>query len=322
MSETDADPIPDPAPAPIWRSSDSPPASPREGPPAEAEPAPLERVEPDVFAVGQPIELLQLGKPPHLALLRAEGVLNVRGHRFQHAELVGRPVGSSLRSPQGAAFSLVRPTLARWVESMPRFAKTIYPKEAGPILLYGDVFPGARVLEAGLGSGGLTLSLLRAVGPSGRLVSYDVRAESLKRGQANVVAWCGGPHPAHVVRERDVYAGIDEVDLDRIVLDVPEPWQVVPHALSALRDGGILTAFLPTVLQVHQLVDALRDSGAFPDIETLETMQRRWYVGRRSVRPDAEKGHTGFLTFARKVAPDAPLPAPAPGEPREPAPDA
>ncbi len=260
---------------------------------------------PGRLRVGDPLELLQLGKPPYLTLLREEGVVNVRGHRFPHAALVGQPVGSAVRSPQGGTFYLVRPSLARWVELMPRFAKTIEPKEAGPILLRADVFPGARVLEAGLGSAGLTLSLLRAVGPTGEVISYDVRDASLKQGRANVAAWFGGPPPHHVVRERDVYEGIDEAPLDRIVLDLPEPWRVVPHALTALLPGGLLAAFLPTVLQVHQLANALKDSGAFPDIETFETIQRRWYVGRRSVRPETQAGpHTGFVTVARRVVPE------------------
>src|SRR5690606_9588501 len=104
---------------------------------------------PDVFGPGEPIELLELGKAPYLLVLRPDAQANVRGHRFAHADLIGRPVGSRLRSRQGASFALVRPTLARWVESMPRFTNTIYPKDAGPILLYADLFPGARVLEAG-----------------------------------------------------------------------------------------------------------------------------------------------------------------------------
>ena len=254
--------------------------------------------------VGDPIELLQFGRAkPYLAVLKAEGTLNVRGHRFAHADLIGLAPGSRLTSPQGEEFFVVRPTLARWVESMPRFAKTIYPKEAGPILLYADLFDGARVLEAGLGSGGLTLSLLRAIGPGGQLFSYDNRPRSLKQGADNVRLWYGEPHPAHTIREADVYQGVPDVELDRIVLDVPEPWQVVPHTEAALRRGGILCAFLPSITQTHELVNALRDSGRFADLNMLETLQRPWRVGRRSIRPENQATpHTGFLTFARHVA--------------------
>ena len=259
---------------------------------------------PDTFQAGDPVELLQLDKKaqPYLTRLQESGTINVRGQRIPHSALVGSPVGVAVVSEQGQTFYPVRPTLARWVETMPRFAKTIYPKEAGPILLYADIRPGDRVLEAGLGSGGLTLSLLRAVGETGHLTSYDVREASLKKGGDNVAAWHGGPHPRHTIRERDVYAGIEEEELDRIVLDVPEPWQVIPHAMRALRPGGMFTAFLPTVLQVHQLVEALKETRSFPDIETLETLQRRWFVGRRSVRPETQMvGHTGFITVARFV---------------------
>jgi tRNA (adenine57-N1/adenine58-N1)-methyltransferase len=262
----------------------------------------------DVFSEGDTVEFLLFGKgAPYMTRLRADGEVNVRGHLFPHASVIGRPVGTAIQSRQGKTFYAVRPTLARWVESMPRFAKTIYPKDAGPILLYGDLFPGASVLEAGLGSGGLTLSLLRAIGPTGRLVSYDIRAESLKSGKGNVRAWHNGPNPAHTVRNADVTEGIEERDLDRVVLDLPEPWRVVPHAMLALKPGGLFVSFLPTILQVHELVETLKTSGGFPDIETLEVMHRRWQVGRRSVRPESQMvGHTGFLTFARFVASEPP----------------
>ena len=124
----------------------------------------------------------------------------------------------------------------------------------------------------------------------------------------NVKAWHNGPHPGHTVRKADVTEGIDERDVDRVVLDLPEPWRVVPHAMQALKPGGLFVAFLPTILQVHELVEALKTSGAFPDVETLEVMHRRWQVGRRAVRPESQMvGHTGFLTFARFVSPEGGL---------------
>ena len=256
------------------------------------------------FAVGDPIEFLQFGKAkPYLVVLKERGTVNVRGHRFPHADLIGLDPGARVTSPQGEDFFLVRPTLARWIETMPRFATTIYPKDAGPILFYADVFPGARVLEAGLGSGGLSLALLRAIGPEGRLFSYDTRARSLQQGAANVAQWFGGSPSAHTIREADVYAGIPDPDLDRIVLDVPEPWQVVPHTAHALRRGGILCAFTPSITQAHAFGNALRDSGRFADLLTLETVQRPWKVGRRSVRPENQSTpNTGFVSFARHVA--------------------
>jgi tRNA (adenine57-N1/adenine58-N1)-methyltransferase catalytic subunit len=275
----------------------------------------------NAFQAGDPVELLQFGKAkPYVATLRAQGKLNVRGHTFAHADLIGREPGCRLTSPEGGEFFLVRPTLARWVESMPRFAKTIYPKEAGPILLYADLFPGARVLEAGLGSGGLTLSLLRAIGAEGHLYSYDTREKSLQQGAENVRRWRGEAPSNHSVREQDVYLDVPDHDLDRIVLDVPEPWQVVPHTERALRRGGILCAFVPSITQTHQFVDALRDSGRFADLDVVETIQRPWQVGRRSVRPEnLATPHTGFLTFARHVE-SRPAQEPAQNEPASPEP--
>jgi len=268
------------------------------------------------FAVGDPIEFLQFGKAkPYLVVLKERGTINVRGHRFGHQDLVGLEPGARVTSPQGEEFFLVRPTLARWIESMPRFATTIYPKDAGPILFYADVFPGARILEAGLGSGGLSLALLRAIGPTGRLFSYDTRERSLQQGAANVAQWFGEAPATHTIRAADVYAGIEDLDLDRIVLDVPEPWQVVPHTERALRRGGILCAFTPGITQAHAFGNALRDSGRFADLLMLETIQRPWKVGRRSVRPENQSTpNTGFVSFARHVAGRAPEEAEGEGE--------
>lgn len=259
---------------------------------------------PDVFRLGEAVELLALDRKarPYMTRLRADGVANVRGQRIPHERLAGHPVGEPLRSEQGEVFYPVRPTLARWVERMPRFARSLDPREIGPLLLHADLRPGLRVLEAGLGSGGLALFLLRVLGPEGHLVSYDLREESLVQGARNVEAWYGGPHPAHTVRSGDVAEGFPERALDRILLDLPEPWRVVPHALEALLPGGIFAAYLPTVLQVHRLCEELTCARSFADVQTIETLQRRWRVGRRSVRPEPQMvAHTGFLTIARRV---------------------
>jgi tRNA (adenine57-N1/adenine58-N1)-methyltransferase len=159
------------------------------------------------------------------------------------------------------------------------------------------------VLEAGTGSGAVTIALVRAVGERGRVVSYDVRPDMIERAEANVAA---------VLRDRstltiklgDVYEGIAEEGLDRIVLDLPEPWHVVPHASHALAPGGILLSFLPTVLQVHDLTQSLKSAGTFDLIETMELLVREWSVGERSVRPAQRMvGHTGFITTARRCSP-------------------
>ena len=162
-----------------------------------------------------------------------------------------------VRSSRGARYTVVRPTLAEVILKMPRGAQVIYPKDIGPILMLADVFPGARVLEAGVGSGALSMALLRA---GADLVGYELRPDFANRAKANVAAFLG-TGVAFRVEERDVYEGIDETGLDRIVLDLPEPWRVVKHAEAALRPGGILVAYVPGILQVSQLRETLEASG-------------------------------------------------------------
>ena len=159
---------------------------------------------------------------------------------------------SSDLTTRGVRLTAVRPTLAEYVLEMPRGAQVIYPKDIGPILMLADVFPGARVLESGVGSGALTMALLRAVGPQGRVTGYELRPDFAERAITNVEGFLGPDVPLRV-EIRDCYEGIDERELDRILLDLPEPWRVVPHAISALRPGGILCAYLPTILQVGQI---------------------------------------------------------------------
>jgi tRNA (adenine57-N1/adenine58-N1)-methyltransferase len=203
-----------------------------------------------------------------------------------------------LHTTRNARLVAVRPTLAEYVLEMPRGAQVIYPKDLGPILILADVFPGARILESGMGSGALTTALLRAIGPTGRVTGYEIRDDFRDRAVANVHGFLGTDVPldAHV---RDVYEGIDERDLDRVVLDLPEPWRVVKHAIEALRPGGILLAYLPTILQVGRLREELA-TAPFGMVESLEVLQRGWHVEGQSIRPDHRMvAHTGFLTVAR-----------------------
>jgi tRNA (adenine57-N1/adenine58-N1)-methyltransferase catalytic subunit len=195
----------------------------------------------------------------------------------------------------------LRPTLAEYVLEMPRGAQVIYPKDLGPILMLADVFPGARVLESGVGSGALTMTLLRAVGPAGSVIGYELRDDFAARAERNVERMLGPGLPLRV-EVRDCYDGIDDVDVDRMVLDLPEPWRVVKHAEDALRPGGILVAYLPTIGQVARLHEELETS-AFGMAQTLEVLQRTWHVNGQSVRPDHRMvAHTGFLTQARRLS--------------------
>jgi tRNA (adenine57-N1/adenine58-N1)-methyltransferase len=234
----------------------------------------------------------------YLVSLAAGGEFHTHSGPVMHDDVIGREEGCVVRSTRGARYTVVRPTLAELVLKMPRGAQVIYPKDLGPILLLADVFPGARVLEAGVGSGALSMTLLRA---GAEITGYELRADFAERAQQNVAAFLGPDvvGTRYRVQVRDVYEGIDETGLDRIVLDLPEPWRVVKHAETALRSGGILVAYVPSIMQVSQLREALAESG-FGMAETLEVLQRTWHVEGQAVRPDHRMvAHTGFLTHAR-----------------------
>ena len=227
---------------------------------------------------------------------------------FHHDAIIGEPEGVRIWTSKGHALIVVKPGIADFIRIMPRVATVVYPKDIGAIITYGDIFPGARVMEAGTGSGALTIALARAVGERGKVLTYDIREDMTVRAQKNLAAIMP-EHPQVTFMNGDVSESIPDIDLDRIVLDLPEPWQVVPHAVEALVPGGVILCFLPTVLQVHELVMALEDANTFGMIETTEIFMRTWSVRGRSVRPDHRMiGHTGFITTARKTTPYSPPP--------------
>ncbi|MDQ4090443.1 MAG: tRNA (adenine-N1)-methyltransferase [Actinomycetota bacterium] len=250
------------------------------------------------FQAGDKVLLIDAKSRRYLVTLRDGGQFHTHAGVTPHELIIGQPDGSTVRSPTGARYLALRPTLADFVLSMPRGAQVIYPKDLGPLLILADVFPGARVLEAGVGSGALSMTLLRA---GADVVGYELREDFAAKAQANVASFLGEGQP-YRVEIRDVYEGIDETGLDRILLDLPEPWRVVKHALTALRPGGILVSYLPSIVQVSQLRDAL-DGASFVLAETVEVLQRSWHVEGHAVRPDHRMvAHTGFLTAARRAA--------------------
>jgi tRNA (adenine57-N1/adenine58-N1)-methyltransferase catalytic subunit len=250
------------------------------------------------FAPGEKALLIDGKGRRYLITLREGGQFHTHAGVTPHELILGAPEGSTVRSTSGARYLAVRPTLADFVLSMPRGAQVIYPKDLGPLLMLADVFPGARILEAGVGSGALSMTLLRA---GADVVGYELREDFAAKAQANVVSFLGAGQ-RYRVEQRDVYDGIDETGLDRIVLDLPEPWRVVKHAATALRPGGIVVSYLPSIVQVAQLREAL-DAGPFVLGETFEVLQRSWHVEGQSVRPDHRMvAHTGFLTAARLAA--------------------
>jgi tRNA (adenine57-N1/adenine58-N1)-methyltransferase len=244
---------------------------------------------------GERVLLVDPKERRYLVRLTAGGSFHTHAGIVQHDDVIGTEEGSAVLGSTGRRFVVVRPTLADVVLKMPRGAQVIYPKDLGAILLAADVGPHTRVLEAGVGSGALSMAMLRA---GAEVVGYELRADFAQRAQENVRAFLGDATPFRV-EERDVYEGIDETQLDRVVLDLPEPWRVLPHAARALHGGGILLAYLPSITQVAELRSALARYG-FGMAETAELLRRTWHVEARSVRPDHRMvAHTGFLTTAR-----------------------
>ena len=255
------------------------------------------------FEAGERVLFIDARDRTYLVRLQTGGTFHTHGGALGHDLVIGQPEGVRLETAGGMTLVAFRPRFADYALKMPRGAQVIYPKDIGPILVFADIFAGARVLEAGTGSAALTIALYGAVGPSGRVVSYEVRPEHRERGVANIVEFHGAI-PAWVdLREGDLreVAGTGE-RFDRAVLDLPEPWAPLEALARVLEPGGVLVAYLPTVMQVQQLVLALPEHG-FHHVETFETLKRGWHVTSRSVRPDHRMvGHTGFLSVARRLA--------------------
>jgi len=239
----------------------------------------------------------------YLVKLQVGGTFHTHSGTLPHDEVLGRPEGTRFETSAGMVLTPFRPRFADFVLKMPRGAQVVYPKDLGPILTYADIHPGARVVEAGTGSGALTIALCRAVGPDGRVVSYELREEHRDRAIQNVEGFFGKVPDQLELRSGDVAeVGGSSDRFDRVVLDLPEPWAPLPALRDALEPGAVLCAYLPTTIQVQQLVLALPGQG-FLHLETFEVMRRGWHVAERSVRPDHRMiGHTGFLTIARRLA--------------------
>ncbi|HWP65155.1 MAG TPA: tRNA (adenine-N1)-methyltransferase [Candidatus Limnocylindria bacterium] len=255
-----------------------------------------------LLRAGESVLLIDRKQRVYLRTLQAGGRLSVRGAPVPAETLIGAPEGSTLRTPRGETFLVLRPTYAELIPNLPRRAQPVYPKDVGIVLLWGDIAPGMRVVEIGVGPGALTLGLLRALGPTGTLVSYERREDFANAARDNVARF-HGPAPNWTVRVADAADGLLERDVDRVVVDVPEPWTLLDAVGAALRPGGVLTCFLPTVLQVKQLVDGLGAHDRYACVRTLETLLRQWDVSGRSIRPQHRMvAHTGFLVFARRLA--------------------
>ncbi len=254
---------------------------------------------------GERIHLVDRKARQYAVTLKAGETFQYSGETIAHDALIGLPDGSLVTLSRGKKMIALLPTLGEYVLKMPRGAQVLYPKDLAMITIWADIYPGARVFESGTGSGALTLALLRAVGPHGSVVTYEAREDFARTAMKNIARYLGDV-PNLTLRQRDTSEGIDPADgpFDRLVLDLPEPWRIVPHAAAALRSGGVYLSYVPTVPQVMQTVEALERATVFGMIQTFETLLRTWNIQGRSVRPDHRMvAHSGFITVARKVEP-------------------
>ncbi len=250
------------------------------------------------FEAGELVLLVDNKRRRYLVRLDPDREFQSHAGVLPHSQLIGHPEGLVVATTKGQKFRVFRPTLEDYVLNMPRGAQVIYPKDLGPILMLADISPGLRVFESGIGSGACSMTLLRA---GAHITGYEIREDFAERAQANVADFLGPEvSDRYQVEIRSAYEPIDaEVPFDRAVLDLPEPWQVVPHLETSMRPGGVLVAYTPSVTQVAQLRATLAES-PFTEESTVEVLNRGWYVEGQAVRPDHRMvAHTGFLTRAR-----------------------
>lgn len=260
-----------------------------------------------VLRAGDRVQIRDPKGRMHTIVLQEGGRFQTNRGTLLHDEVIGRPDGQVIVTPEGKQFQVLRPLLHDYVMSMPRGAAVVYPKDAGTIVQYGDIFPGARVFEAGVGSGALSMSLLSAVGENGHLISVERREEFADIARGNVDLWFGRRHPAWDVRigdAADVLFSLEEGSVDRVVLDMLAPWENIKAAAHALIPGGVLVLYIATVTQMSRVIEDLRASESFTDPVAWETFQREWHVDGLAVRPEHRMvAHTGFLVTARRLAP-------------------
>jgi tRNA (adenine57-N1/adenine58-N1)-methyltransferase len=250
------------------------------------------------FAAGEKALLLDSKKRRYMIDLTDEGEFHSHNGFVPHADVIGRREGVVVRSTKGSEYTVLRPTLEDFVVEMPRGAQVIYPKDLAPICMLADIGPGVRVFETGIGSGALSMTMLRY---GADIVGYEIREDFANRAKKNVESFLGAPAlDRYEVHIADSYEGIDpELGMfDRVVLDLPEPWNVVSNAEAVLQPGGLLLAYTPSITQAVQVREALK--GKWIDARTIEVLHRGWHIEGQAVRPDHRMvAHTAFLSVAR-----------------------
>ncbi len=254
------------------------------------------------FQYGDRVLLLDSKQRRYLITLKDGGEFHSHNGFVPHSAIVDQPEGLYVKSTKGSPYTALRPTLEDFVVEMPRGAQVIYPKDLAPICMLADIGPGVRVFESGVGSGALSMTMLRY---GAEIVGYELREDFANRATSNVRSFLGEDALSRYhVQIRNCYDGIDETDFDRVVLDLPEPWTVVPLAEKALRNGGILVAYTPSITQAAQVREAFARSRVWNGARTLEVLHRGWHIEGQAVRPDHRMvAHTGFLTTARFLGP-------------------
>jgi tRNA (adenine57-N1/adenine58-N1)-methyltransferase len=264
---------------------------------------------PGAFRVGDRVQLTDPKGRLHTVVLESGKLFHTHRGAIAHDDLIGAPEGSVVFSTSNTGYLAFRPLLADFVLSMPRGAQVIYPKDAAQIVGFGDVGPGMRVLEAGAGSGALTCSLLRAVGSEGRVTSYERREDFADVARSNVETFFGEPPATWELRRGDLADHPPEEVVDRVVLDMLEPWAVLPTVAAALRPGGVVGGYVATTTQLSTYVEALREQAVWTEPHAWETLLRPWHAVGLAVRPEHRMvAHTAFLVTARRLAEGAVAP--------------
>ena len=264
------------------------------------------------FAIGDRVQLTDAKGRHYTMILTPGGEFHTHRGIVAHDSVIGSPEGCVVKASGGDAFLVLRPLLVDYVMSMPRGAQVIYPKDAAQIVHEGDIFPGARVLEAGAGSGAMTCSLLRAVGPTGEVISYEVRADHAEHAERNVSTFFGvDPDNWSLVIADLADTDLAEASIDRAVLDMLAPWDVLDAVARVLVPGGVLIIYVATVTQLSKTVEAMREQQCWTEPRSWESLQRGWNVVGLAVRPEhTMRGHTAFLISARRLAPGTVTPTP------------
>jgi tRNA (adenine57-N1/adenine58-N1)-methyltransferase len=266
------------------------------------------------FVAGERVQLTGPKGRLNTITLRAGAVFGTHRGDIRHDDIIGKPDGSVITNQAGTEYLALRPLLNDFVLSMPRGAAIVYPKDAASIVTMGDIFPGAKVVEAGVGSGALSMYLLRAIGNTGELTSFERRAEFAEIAKANVETQFGYVPDNWQIKlgslQDELKGVVPAGSIDRVVLDMLAPWECIESVSEALAPGGVLICYVATVTQLSRVAEEIKATGDYADPEAFESLVRGWHLQGLAVRPEHRMGgHTGFLLTARRLAPGTVLPS-------------